>query len=405
MSSICLNMIVKNESAIIAATLQNIIQHIPISCWVISDTGSADNTCDIIRQFFDEAGINGELYQDEWVDFAHNRNLALQRCHGKSDYVFFFDADDFFEGEINPGELTQHSYFMNMCDESKTTYYFRKLLIKNDPRFKWRGVLHEFIEDPVKDTGTLRGDYTVISGRKGARSLQKDKYLRDAQVLQAAYQKGADPDLQPRYAFYCAQSYHDAALYDEENRQQLYRNALHWYKVRLTEQGFSEEKYYSLMRIGLLYERLSDISAAVPFLLEAYQENPLRTESLYHLARIYNHLEKHHLAYQFALMAKKVKIPEGNFLFVNHDIYHYWIDYELMINAFKVKDFSASYFYARKLLLDDRNENMALRAIAVLRDLPVNLQSDSLRNKKLLRLSLDKYSQHTHVAELLSLLS
>lgn len=89
MSSICLNMIVKNESAIIAATLQNIIQHIPISCWVISDTGSADNTCDIIRQFFDEAGINGELYQDEWVDFAHNRNLALQRCHGKSDYVFF----------------------------------------------------------------------------------------------------------------------------------------------------------------------------------------------------------------------------------------------------------------------------------------------------------------------------
>ena len=192
---------------------------------------------------------------------------------------------------------------------------------------------------------------------------------------------------------------------DKEKGQELDGNEEEWEKVRLAEQDYSEEKYYGLMRIGLLYERLADIPAAIPFLLEAYQENPLRTESLYHLARIYNHLEKHHLAYQFALMAKKAKIPEGNFLFVNHDIYHFWIDYELMINSFRVKDFTASYSYARKLLLDDCNENMAVRAIAVLRDLPVNLQADSLRNKKLLRFRLEKYAQHTSVTELINLLN
>lgn len=405
MSSICLNMIVKNESPIIATTLHNILQHIPITYWVISDTGSSDKTSEIIHQFFSVAGINGELYHDEWVDFSHNRNLALQRCYGKSDYVLFFDADDSIEGTVNIGDLTHHSYFMHMSDENKSTHYLRKLLIKNDPAFRWRGVLHEFIDDPIKDTGTIIGNYTVISGRKGARSQEKDKYLRDALILQSAYQRGNEADLQARYAFYCAQSYHDAAGYDEANRQQLYRNALHWYKIRLTEQGFNEEKYYSLLRIGLLYERLAEIPAAIPFLLEAYEENPLRSESLYHLARIYNHLKKHHLAYQFALMAKKITMPEGNFLFVNRDIYHYWINYELMINAFQVKDFAVSYFYSRLLLLDDSNENMAVRAMAVMRELPDYLRSDSLRNKKAIRAKLDKYQLHNSAADIVNFLS
>ena len=51
MSTICLNMIVKNESHIIEKTLENIYQKFPISYWVISDTGSTDNTVEIIKNF------------------------------------------------------------------------------------------------------------------------------------------------------------------------------------------------------------------------------------------------------------------------------------------------------------------------------------------------------------------
>jgi len=42
--SICLNMIVKNEAHIIGKTLKNICENVPITYWVISDTGSTDNT-------------------------------------------------------------------------------------------------------------------------------------------------------------------------------------------------------------------------------------------------------------------------------------------------------------------------------------------------------------------------
>ena len=74
--TICLNMIVKNEAAIIRDTLENIIAHVPLDYYVISDTGSDDNTADIIEQFFAEKGIQGEIHHDEWVNFAHNRNCA-----------------------------------------------------------------------------------------------------------------------------------------------------------------------------------------------------------------------------------------------------------------------------------------------------------------------------------------
>ena len=55
-STICLNMIVKNESHIILSTLKNVLEHINIDYWVISDTGSTDDTIDIREVNFPNNG-------------------------------------------------------------------------------------------------------------------------------------------------------------------------------------------------------------------------------------------------------------------------------------------------------------------------------------------------------------
>ena len=52
--SICLCMIVKDESHIIENTLINICQHIKLDYWIISDTGSTDDTPSIIQNFFNQ---------------------------------------------------------------------------------------------------------------------------------------------------------------------------------------------------------------------------------------------------------------------------------------------------------------------------------------------------------------
>ena len=56
--TICLNMIVKNEAHVIKSTLESIYKY--IDYYVISDTGSTDNTKNIIKTFFDSKEIKGE---------------------------------------------------------------------------------------------------------------------------------------------------------------------------------------------------------------------------------------------------------------------------------------------------------------------------------------------------------
>jgi len=50
--TICLNMIVKNEAHIITKTFDNLFKFIHFDYWVISDTGSTDNTKQIIHDYF-----------------------------------------------------------------------------------------------------------------------------------------------------------------------------------------------------------------------------------------------------------------------------------------------------------------------------------------------------------------
>ena len=135
--SICLNMIVKDESHIIQETLRKLCDKINFSYWVICDTGSTDNTPKIIEDFFKSRGISGEMFYDNWKNFAHNRTLALSRAFKKTDLLLVFDADDEIVGEINmPSEVTADEYHLQF-GSSMGPSYTRVLLINNQKPFEY----------------------------------------------------------------------------------------------------------------------------------------------------------------------------------------------------------------------------------------------------------------------------
>src|SRR5262249_24987812 len=75
--SIGLCMIVKNESKLILRCLESVR---PIVDYVlIEDTGSTDGTQTIIREWLARVGLQGEVYNEPWRDFAHNRSSVLKR--------------------------------------------------------------------------------------------------------------------------------------------------------------------------------------------------------------------------------------------------------------------------------------------------------------------------------------
>ena len=81
MTSICLNMIVRNEAKVICRALDSVMEL--IDYWVICDTGSTDDTPAIIKSYFQERKIPGELHSQAWINFGHNRNEALKLARGK----------------------------------------------------------------------------------------------------------------------------------------------------------------------------------------------------------------------------------------------------------------------------------------------------------------------------------
>lgn len=343
MATICLNMIVKNESHIIADTLTNILNYIPIDYWVIADTGSTDHTPEVITSFFQQRQIPGELIHHQWENFGHNRQLALEAAQGKTDYVFFFDADDYLEGNFQLPDFNYRGYYFILQDEDSAIHYHRPLLVKNDGTFYWRGVLHEYIIDRQGEIFTIiEGDYRVRSCRKGGRSFDPEKYKKDALVLEHAIENGIDPDLIERYRFYAGQSWMAAG--DGEK-------GAYWYLERTKTQGWDQELSLAHYRLGEYYAGKQQEEKAIYHWLCAAEAFPKGIEAWYQLSRINSWNNRHKVAYGFARRAvEAVENLNETYMFANKDIEQYWAYYELFMNAYYNGRFEESYDAFKKLV-------------------------------------------------------
>ena len=96
---ICLNMIVRDESANLPRLFSTLKGH--VDHFVIADTGSTDGTPELIEALSKQHGIPGNVTRHVWTDFATNRNLALQDALNakmagshQCDWVMILDADE-----------------------------------------------------------------------------------------------------------------------------------------------------------------------------------------------------------------------------------------------------------------------------------------------------------------------
>jgi tetratricopeptide (TPR) repeat protein len=345
--SICLNMIVKDESHIIEKTLEMLCSKICFSYWVICDTGSTDDTREIITNFFKQKNIPGELHDDVWRNFAHNRTLALNKAFNKTDLLFIFDADDDISGDlILPETVDCDGYYLTFGDGG--IIYQRVLLINNRIQWCFKSVIHEFIAclrgngDYV--TRTLEGNYHVISGRSGSRSKDPNKYLKDANILEAAYYeaKKNNDDLHMRYAFYCANSYKDAGMSNQ---------AIKWYKITLENNNWHQEKYVSCLYIYNEYCKMDEKETGMYYLVESFKYDCERLECVYLLIQHYCILGLNHLAYQYYGMVKS--FYENNYLekyrenfsgklFIEQNTGNFFLPYYMIIVADKVTNIDSN---------------------------------------------------------------
>lgn len=320
--SICLNMIVKNESKIIRRLFDSVI-HL-IDCYCICDTGSTDDTKSIITSYFNEKNIPGKIVEEPFVNFAHNRNFAFQSCKNMSDYVLLMDADMLLEisSTFKKTSLILDSY--SLLQGSDDFYYHNKRIVRNNGLYTYVGVTHEYISTPPNNTSANIEKGILFIRDIGDGGSKADKFERDISLLSKAILAEPNHD---RYHFYLANSYHDSGKFTE---------AIEIYKKRIEIGGWEQEVWYSYYRIGLCYKNLGKMEDAIYAWLNAYEFLPNRIENLYEIIQYYRIISKCKLSKVFYDIAKTVLKTVKNkdeYLFLNNDIYTFKLDYELSIIA------------------------------------------------------------------------
>ena len=320
-----LNMIVKNESKIITRLFDSVLPIIDSYC--ICDTGSTDNTIQIIRDYFDSKRIPGKIVEEPFVDFGYNRTFALEQCADMpADYILLMDADmvlqygSEFDSTSFKRSLTQNPAHYIMQGTSEFNYKNVRI-VKNRHGIKYWGVTHEYVEVPNGTTYGSFGPSFLFINDIGDGGSKADKFLRDVRLLSTALEKTPDND---RYTFYLANSYRDSGQKEK---------AIETYKKRTKLGGWVEEIWYSNLAIGRLYRDLGETEKAVYYWMEAFNAFPKRIENLYEIATHYRNAGKNELSYIFYRIADKKRGENiGNdYLFMEKDIYNFKLDYELSI--------------------------------------------------------------------------
>ena len=278
--TICLNMIVKNESKIIERLLDSVINLIDSYC--ICDTGSRDDTIIIITNYFKKRNINGKIIQEPFKNFSHNRNIALQECIGMSEYVLLLDADMLLKigDNFNKSELTSDYYYIFQGSDS--FYYQNVRIIKNNGLYKYCSATHEYINIPSTSIeGAIFNKNKLFIQDIGDGGSKSNKFKRDIKLLEKGIKDEKD---NARYYFYLANSYRDIGNYDKAKTT---------YLQLLQMNGWIQEKYCSCISLGNIYKHKKEYNTATKYWLNAIDYDNDRIEGVVNAVEYYRINEQH----------------------------------------------------------------------------------------------------------------
>lgn len=314
-------MMVKDEEDTILRSLISVQNY--INCIILYDTGSTDNTIQIVRDFCNENNIVLKLKQDEFINFCESRNKALDFADsfGNHDYLLLLDSNDILDdGEellklYVDKELTNETGFyitQEWHDHNNVFTYYNIKLIKANSGWRYKGVVHEYIhndnETPVKNTYNivLKQD-RFYDNIKSMKRFETDKQLLLKEL-----------EIEPnnsRNIFYLAQTCFCLKEYDESFRNYQLRSSLN--------EGFKEEIFYSFLRCGdIIGIQGGNWYDAMVYYMKAY-EFEQRVEPLVKIAQYYMSKESWMISFSFFSIACNLEYPTDSFLFVDKYMYDY----------------------------------------------------------------------------------
>jgi glycosyltransferase involved in cell wall biosynthesis len=286
--TIGLVMMLKNEEKRLHVSLESVVGH--VDALIIYDTGSTDNTINIVEEFCEKNKINLYLKKGVFEDFSTSRNVSLDLADSVDvHYLLLLDCND----ELKDGNklrlrakefLDKENNGFLVCQEWWSGHYdkyYNVRFVKNRCGWRYRGSVHEWVKDTFSENDQPRfhvvrlNDIVLYQDRTKDDDKSAKRFTRDRELLLKDHKKNPT---EPRTLFYLAQTCQCLGLQDE---------AMYYSKLRLKEIGFVEERFHSYMRCGNIACVLGhEWEDCLKWYLKAYEEFP-RAEPLIKIAEYY----------------------------------------------------------------------------------------------------------------------
>jgi len=175
-------LIVRNEERFLGACLSSIKDLVDEA--VVVDTGSTDGSQEIALA----SGARVEEFA--WTDdFSAPRNRALDLARG--DWILYIDADETVRAGLceevraqlaEPGRV---GYYANLYPRPACTPYRVLRLFRNDPRIRFRGIIHENMWPSIQEQGwgAMVGVSRLTLDHFGYEGDQRHKHARNLPLL------------------------------------------------------------------------------------------------------------------------------------------------------------------------------------------------------------------------------
>lgn len=359
-------LMVKNEENRIKISLDSVKNE--IDGIVIFDTGSTDNTVNVVKKYAKKNNLHLHLIEGIFEDFSTSRNKMLEYSNSfLYDYLILFDCNDELKIDSiltlkellvnkkksdNPDAFLIHQNWY--IGPGYNLDYYNIKIIKPNLGFKYKGSVHEYIETP-EGVNVKKLEHVTIFQDRVADNDGKTfaRWEKDLILLQKDLKKNPTDG---RTQYYLAQTL------DGLGRK---KEAYEFYKLRAeNNSGFYEERFLSMMNCGNI---VSDQFEKIAWYLKAFEINN-RAEPLIEIAKIYRIQNQFQLSYIFAKPACDLTYPFECLLNVNKRCYSHDRWHELSIVCYYLQKYKEGREACQKALdsgfdntLNNNNMNFYLK--------------------------------------------
>lgn len=306
-----------------------------IDRWTILDTGSTDNTMDIIKE--ELKNKKGELFQEPFIDFGTTRNRCLELAGNVCKFILMLDDTYLIEG--NPLYFfhmirdDQFSDSFSFYSKSKDIEYTTNRLIKTDRGLKYLFKIHEVINPQNNKNVIIPNDDVYILDNASEYMKNRTMNRKDSDLKMLFEEIKNDPD-NPRHYYYVAQTYNVLG------KPEL---AFEYFEKRLNHSnpGFVQEKIDALFEAARIanFKLKKPWSLCKKYYMNAYELDKNRPDSLYFIGIHYYLEKKYTIAYKYFTQAFHIGYPLNSQYALKPTLSYYYLPKFLVELCYKFKDF------------------------------------------------------------------